>query len=74
MHLVTPPDAVIFDAQRGDAGGLVEIAPVKDHRLFQAYLDDTEVRPTENFPFGQAGAVDQADIPRSDLHLVWPSK
>jgi hypothetical protein len=41
---------VIFDAQRGDAGRFEQIAPVKNHRLFQTCLDDIEVRAFEGFP------------------------
>jgi len=45
-----PADAVILDAERRDTGGLEQIASVKDHRLFQACLDDAEGRALEGFP------------------------
>lgn len=51
MRLSLTPDAVILDAQRGDAGRLEQVAAVEDHQLFQACLDDAEVRTLEGIPF-----------------------
>lgn len=50
MHLVTPPNPVILDAQGFDFGRLEQVAAVEDHRLFQRCLDDAEVRTLEGHP------------------------
>jgi hypothetical protein len=41
---------VILDAHRSQTGWFEQIASIKDHRMFQEFLDEAEVRAFEGFP------------------------
>jgi len=51
LQLTFPSDSVILEPQGFHIRGLEQVASVEDDRIFQARLDDIEIRTLEGFPF-----------------------
>src|SRR3989337_1963710 len=48
---ISPPDRVVDEPQPSQLRGLVNVAPVEDHRIFHELFHIDEVRPAKLIPF-----------------------